>query len=565
MKKSIAMTTIFIETKEGNDTYTRLENATVDLNRQPVRLHAAYVLGPVANPVTNDIFNSELHNIFQVDPLAPDDTDAIALQGGFACPRRFVERIDPDTDELDLSDFSLGEGQRLFLVAALRCREAQDVSFRTFQIYGKIWLDGRLVYHHSGPFHCRLAPGVHPIVIELDTLPKVRSLRISDTHADLDACPELIEPYLARWVNGKAAVVRPHAGRAGETRHRFQLLPCDWTRLAPDAAIAVAVQDERGETLFRFAGAFGRTIAVPAGDIISALPDDRSFLLRLHMTYADLDGGEHAADALVLARSPRRWLDAVDARLNALLDAGRLSGDDRWQLDMLRQHAEALCAHEAAGISDEQLRQLAAVRCWLDGALANAERGIGFQRTLEQRGGGDVFFRSALDRQTERYSVLLPERYGAEPQRRYPLVVLLSVGRHELDGAALAERFRGQLAEDAIVATVSCRGVTLGSYIGEAAFLEALEHVCTRFQIDPSRIKPLRLLERRLRRVGDGPGVPAPLCVHRRLRRRSGERQAGQLAACRRAERLRSTRFFAGLRVCRANGGAGRLHLYIDA
>ncbi|MCD1257603.1 hypothetical protein B5M42_001965 [Paenibacillus athensensis] len=482
------MTTIFIEEKEGIYTYIRLENVTVDLNRQPVRLHAACVLGPVPNPATNDRFNSDLRNIFQTDPAAFHETDAVVLQGGQVCPRRLVERIDPDTDELILDDYRPGDGERLFLVAALRCTESRDVSFRTFQIEGKIWIDGQLVYHRSGPFRCRLAPGVHPLVMELDALPKVRSLRISDTQADLQACPELIGPYLARWTDRHAAVVRPHAGRPDERLHRWQLLPRDWTKLATGAPVAVTVCDERGKPLHRMTSALGATAAVPVGELRVALPGETSFLLRLQLTYADVDGGRQRTDALLLARSPKRWLADAASRLDALAAAGRLDGDDRWQLEQLLAHAGALGADADAGIAAEQLQQLDAVCSALSAGLADAASGIGWQQTLERRGAAELFFRSALDGQTERYSVLLPERYGDEPQRRYPLVVLLPVGRHELDAATLAERFRGQLDEDAIVATVSCRGVTLGSYIGEAAFLEALSQVCTRFRVDESRI-----------------------------------------------------------------------------
>ncbi len=93
-----------------------------------------------------------------------------------------------------------------------------------------------------------------------------------------------------------------------------------------------------------------------------------------------------------------------------------------------------------------------------------------------------VFFHDALDDSMNYYRVTLPQGY--DPRQTYPLFVICSTKEYGTFGA----RFAAENPDNLIVADVSVRGVTLGSYIGEAALLHALADLQKRFSIDADRV-----------------------------------------------------------------------------
>ena len=93
-----------------------------------------------------------------------------------------------------------------------------------------------------------------------------------------------------------------------------------------------------------------------------------------------------------------------------------------------------------------------------------------------------VFFHDALDDSMNYYRVTLPQGY--DPRQTYPLFVICSTKEYGTFGA----RFAAENPDNLIVADVSVRGVTLGSYIGEAALLHTLADLQKRFSIDADRV-----------------------------------------------------------------------------
>lgn len=98
---------------------------------------------------------------------------------------------------------------------------------------------------------------------------------------------------------------------------------------------------------------------------------------------------------------------------------------------------------------------------------------------MSNDGIGEGFFVSRLDNSLQRYTIQLPRSYSTD--RQYPLIVLMPGKRYELGLPDFQNRGFGQgWEEEAIFVTFSCRGVTLGSYIGEAAFWRGWMSYCKR-------------------------------------------------------------------------------------
>ncbi len=93
-----------------------------------------------------------------------------------------------------------------------------------------------------------------------------------------------------------------------------------------------------------------------------------------------------------------------------------------------------------------------------------------------------VYYRSALDHRVNYYDVTLPRDYDG--QQSYPLIIANSMANRGFHSIC----FQSYSGRQFILADFYARGVTMGSYIGEAAIMEQLSHLMNLFPIDPQRI-----------------------------------------------------------------------------
>ena len=101
-------------------------------------------------------------------------------------------------------------------------------------------------------------------------------------------------------------------------------------------------------------------------------------------------------------------------------------------------------------------------------------------------GNNDIYYRSELDEKIYTYSVYLPKQYSAD--KKYPLILNHAAGQY----SSPTELFDYNNYDlDAIFANIPERGVTLGSYVAEAAMNETLADIERRFEIDKTRISAI--------------------------------------------------------------------------
>ena len=101
---------------------------------------------------------------------------------------------------------------------------------------------------------------------------------------------------------------------------------------------------------------------------------------------------------------------------------------------------------------------------------------------IYRAGNIDRFFISSLDGKPEKYHVSIPQNY--DPNKKYALYITIATYRYGQDSDVLFQCDQ----ENVIWADISCRGYTLGSYIGEAAALEAIQNICETYNVDKTRI-----------------------------------------------------------------------------
>jgi hypothetical protein len=482
--------------------FTHLEKATTVLSDHPVRLRSAYAVGPVMLPencgVGREWTSYFAHEEWNLEKACDEEGVELSAGGKAAC--RLLTELDPRTAELNLGVFPpLAEQERLLLVSNLRCMAAQEVIFRPFEGTGQIWIDGTLVYAESGPFRLYLEEGDHTVVIIAAFIPEeARSIRISGNQVcDEPDVTELQREFVERNIRFHMAwlEVEKSAGREGEDSPiLFYLLRKDRIDLPLDQTLWVEVTNDEGMKLDRFPAHWEQEQSYDWDEEKAR----NTGMLHFTVTYRDHEAVEHhfvysalvrplsvvveglqeEYDRYIQARAIDILHSAQKIQIEGLLEELKRLTDlpedpfEIWDYRVVREYIKLLkqiftCGHAEQSHSPSLLQ----------------EEHI----FLSNDGIGEGFFVSRLDNSLQRYTIQLPRSYSTD--RQYPLIVLMPGKRYELGLPDFQNRGFGQgWEEEAIFVTFSCRGVTLGSYIGEAAFLEALDVILQAYRVDEERI-----------------------------------------------------------------------------
>ena len=100
-----------------------------------------------------------------------------------------------------------------------------------------------------------------------------------------------------------------------------------------------------------------------------------------------------------------------------------------------------------------------------------------------EKGYNNVLLRSKLDGKIVPCTVRVPANYNRE--RKYPLILLISVNHYDTFTTRIKNT---EDIEDFLCADISGRGVTMGSYIGEASIQEIVGELKKIFSVDEERI-----------------------------------------------------------------------------
>ncbi|MCG7216739.1 PHB depolymerase family esterase [Paenibacillus mucilaginosus] len=460
-----------------------------DLNRftgEPMRLTKAYAIGPVrSGPAIPGRVNPEAPDWWsgRLEEERPDALELTGPGGRMAAPCRRLDRIDPRSRELDLTGYRLEEGESLFLAARLQCDRDRKLLFRCFEIKGRIWIGGELVYCDSGPFLIPLCEGEHGILIEFTELRADRSLRISDPEEEAARQPHpLYEEFLNRNVRRRAVLVHEFKSLAQGPEHTVFLLAADRTEVDDGQPAALNVRNDHGRVIASLELPFHRVISVD----LEGLRSLTRSLLCFEIRYADIQGNGHSLSAPLIVNPLDALIRPAKREWEQLQEGREIPGDDRATIEGILRELEAIREEERGALKDEKPRIAWEYADYLPACLAAVREGRPIREAAYPRRLADDYFVSELDGALVRCTLLLPPGYSEGDS--FPLIVLLPVGHEELFLPDFRDGFLSGVETGAVLATFSCRGVTMGGCIGEAAFLEGLDYICSRYRIDPARI-----------------------------------------------------------------------------
>lgn len=115
--------------------------------------------------------------------------------------------------------------------------------------------------------------------------------------------------------------------------------------------------------------------------------------------------------------------------------------------------------------------------------LEKIRSGSAHRQIFYTPGMRDVFLRSALDGKYIRMLAHLPDGY--DPNRAYPCIVSLSISADDFFAYYLSQ---ARLNEPCLFFNIYGRGVTAGSYVGEASTIEILDWIRRLYKIDENRL-----------------------------------------------------------------------------
>ena len=137
---------------------------------------------------------------------------------------------------------------------------------------------------------------------------------------------------------------------------------------------------------------------------------------------------------------------------------------------------------ELNSVEEEDLSKLRNALWWARFSLSGLQTGR--SACYEYLPGkNDVFFKSKLDNNYYHYDIYLP--YDYDRSKKYPLVLHCAVS--EFSNICMRCE-RSNYKSDIIIANLSARGVTSGSFIGDASMNEVFEIIKKNFSIDEERI-----------------------------------------------------------------------------
>lgn len=444
----------------------------------------AYI-GPVKNPETNHIFNTDIFNVIKKPSTeAVLDSQVILTSGNeYDCSIC-------DIGELGKKDYyTMQLDERLFLLINIKCKEEKTVIIN-FGIGHRlrVWVNDRFI---SGGLlfpNCflivKLSTGDNVFFIESESVHTGSRLQMrindyKDTQYGINS--ELTSGIETKLFNRASIITEENNHSDENTICEFMVIPKDTVNIPNHSIVQIIVRNDQGEYLDEFE-TFTYThvkfdlkkyqhkikrplyisLLISVTTIMKItktiqinflLNDIHSELTKLRTQYGELNYLMNEEDKINI----KKRFSGIN-RLSTGIPPNMITEDD------LRDKT----------VVDEIIE--------LYHIFQVLQRGEHFHSLVLQGEINHVYFQSKLDEEIEMYNVCLPSEY--DDSKHYPLLIFLPVCSPD----AHWEDVKPYLEEEIIMVDVSLRGWTMGSYIGEAAVFEVIQLVCSRYNVDKERI-----------------------------------------------------------------------------
>ena len=372
---------------------------------------------------------------------------------------------------------NLDDRTMLYFFFCVECDENTDVVFSIeSHAIQRLWLNGKMIClcgHKQRQFHTlRLVKGKNVFCIQQhDSVPVIKTtIRIRSLKADQNDDISLTQNNLY-YKEGQIGV---RVGYLDEFRYNgedyhFVLYPIDCVNIADDTRIHMQIVDHVTNTVLYEQECRFHIFYAVSTKRLHYYSDSIFNYLDVEFSYQTISGEVKKIKTKIYLSEPKNFVEPIKERAKSILKQ-ECSDEVRYYLEYILKLNDSESNTELFS-KWEKISKVVAV----------IESGD-YYNYLRSEGEKVVCFHSDIDDTLDNYTVTLPRGYSSE--RKYPLLVINNV----LPGTWLSSYFSRAKSVEVIAVDFSGKGVTMGSYIGDAAFNEIYRDVISKFSIDENKV-----------------------------------------------------------------------------
>ncbi len=476
-----------------------IEKATIIL-KEPKRILRVLCIGPVSNPIENDIFNCDLNNIFTSNDFIVKEGNNITLKSGVQHKVFYFDKTNESNTGIDFSDYEYGENQRFFIFSNIFSNSNKKVILRFGKIGRlKVWLNNTLIFNG----HANLTEenfvlttvneGNNLIFVEYFPTSKeqgaVFSICINELGNEATQLEnEIMTYYLKQRVEAKIQVIYESCC-VHNNSYEFSVIPMDFCNIDRSKSVTISILNSVEMELNNIVSEFYRVISLNKIEYIENMKEDA--FLHFKIFYFDKEGLERVQKFSIVSKDYLEYLDEEVNYFDSFLTTLPLNQNQKiFYLGLLNDFKNSGINLRTSIINKNthmgNIFWVTFFREQLKSILTSKDLTKTIDELLNAEGKGiDIYYKSKLDESIKKYIICIPQNYLTE--KKYPLVIYLlpEVWGCGKDHYSLIP---SDLSEDVIFASISTRNVTLGSYMGEASILESIEEIKKSYNIDEKRM-----------------------------------------------------------------------------
>ena len=374
--------------------------------------------------------------------------------------------------------------QPILLYFYIECPVSKDVvfHFRTNTTV-KLWVNYRLssmdVKYYNYVFTDKLEQGENLIAIEMIPTKNERpffTCRFHDLISDQRDRMASLTVNNTVFYKTRVRIISSQLMDIDSQPIKLMAILDDKYHIDAKQTISVKLIDRDENVLYQFSSQFNRVMSIDINRLFQQTAVKHNVLI-IRILY-DYNGSTEYLDEVLIT-------GAIEHTLNPVIQKARDALSDQDFVEEGKPYiAEMLQDLESYQKNISNPCVYFRLTCYLSEMIDAMQTAGSFNEYFYSPGFKRKYFISALDGRTEYVNVLVPEGYRQNTQEKYPLLVYISVNNH----TEYCRELSAYNTHGMIVADISPKGVTQGSYIGEAAMLNALEQLLSAFPIDEERI-----------------------------------------------------------------------------
>lgn len=471
-----------------------IEKITLTLNSSPTIIKNVYRTLTVKNPVQNDYYNNSIGNILDNIDTNVEQDGNIIFKNKEDCKFLYCNKFCETDFALDFSDVETLEGERFFLVSNIRCIENKKMIMwlggRNSRI--KVWVNDRIVFNGISIFiNCELfllelSKGDNLVFIEMSRIVHDLSLlKLTVKVAEYEGYSEtleykVIQSYINRDVLHKVQVIQ-ESNEINGTSYSFIILPRDFVNVSQSKKVTVTLKDSSGKVYENIETMIGEKTEFAVDKIIQCLQGNN--FITMEIEYEKKSGGKGTFANTLIVGGIDNQIKIIKNQYAAICRNNEISSDCKNTVERKIKIAEETIT-EINNHYKYPVVLIQLLKDTINEIFKIISQGDGHNRHIKMGSNMEqVYYLSELDGQEERYTVILPGNYSCD--KKYPLVIFLPGNRYD-DDVMLSQSEMNY--GDVILVQISCKGMTFGSYIGEATFLETFKKIINSYKIDYKRV-----------------------------------------------------------------------------